>query len=131
MALHGHLEKKTERLSVAGPLIVSKTNPRYFAIPSRDGAEERLVYLTGAHVNNLHDGLGFGAECPEAAERFDFGDYLDFLETHGRARQRRRPPIPRCQQRQWRRHPLDRRLPGPAARPRGPGASGGVHPQGC
>ena len=64
-----------------GPLVVSKSNPRYFTVDSR---EDRLVYLTGSHVNNnLHDGLGFGSECPAEPERFDFGDYLDFLEAHG------------------------------------------------
>jgi hypothetical protein len=67
----------------AGPLVVSKANPRYFAVAS--GKDEgRLVYLTGSHVNNnLEDGLGFGLECPQEPERFDFGDYLDFLEAHG------------------------------------------------
>src|SRR5438552_10720764 len=33
--------------------------------------------------NNLHDGLGFGPECSAEPERFNLGDYLDFLETHG------------------------------------------------
>ena len=67
--------------ATAGPLVVSKTNPRYFAIAGHDA---RVIYLTGAHVNNnFHDGLGFGLECPEDPERFDFGDYLDFLEAHG------------------------------------------------
>jgi hypothetical protein len=42
------------------------------------------VYLTGSHVNNnLHDGLGFGRECPDAPEVFDFDAYLDFLAAHG------------------------------------------------
>jgi len=31
----------------------------------------------------LHDGLGFGPECSAEPERFNFGDYLDFLEAHG------------------------------------------------
>jgi hypothetical protein len=76
--------RPTQRMSAApGPLVVSKANPRYFAIGSGEG-EGRLVYLTGSHVNNnLHDGLGFGLECPVEPERFDFGDYLDFLEAHG------------------------------------------------
>ena len=48
-----------------GPLVVSTTNPRYFAVRSTDGAREQLVYLTGSHINNnFHDGLGFGHECP-------------------------------------------------------------------
>src|SRR6266542_5151382 len=74
--------QQTKRTGVAvGPLVVSKSNPRYFAVDSR---EDRLVYLTGSHVNNnLHDGLGFGPECSAEPERFDFGDYLDFLEAHG------------------------------------------------
>jgi hypothetical protein len=39
-----------------GPLAVSDTNPRYFAVA---GAPGNAVYLTGSHVNNnLHDGLG-------------------------------------------------------------------------
>ena len=66
-----------------GPLVVSKTNPRYFAVDS-GGGEGPLVYLTGSHANNnLQDGLGFGLDCPDEPERFDFGDYLDFLEAHG------------------------------------------------
>lgn len=34
----------------AGPLVVSRANPRYFAVRARDGAEGRAVYLTGAHI---------------------------------------------------------------------------------
>ena len=64
------------------PLRVSSANPRYFAIGS--GADERPVYLTGSHVNNnLHDGLGFGRECPDEPERFDYDAYLDFLLERG------------------------------------------------
>jgi hypothetical protein len=67
-----------------GPLVVAQSNPRYFTVASNAVADGTLVYLTGSHVNNnLHDGLGFGPECPEEPERFDFGDYLDFLEAHG------------------------------------------------
>ena len=70
--------------AATGPLAVSRANPRYFAVLAGDGAEERLVYLTGAHINNnFHDGLGFGADCPDTPERFDYGAYLDFLEAHG------------------------------------------------
>jgi Family of unknown function (DUF6298) len=65
-----------------GPLVVSSVNPRYFATAAEAG--ERVVYLTGSHVNNnFHDGLGFGPECPEESERFDYDAYLDFLEAHG------------------------------------------------
>jgi hypothetical protein len=67
--------------TAAGPLIVSKTNPRYFAIAGQDA---RVIYLTGSHINNnFHDGLGFGLECPQEPERFNFGDYLEFLAAHG------------------------------------------------
>src|SRR5262245_28108532 len=73
----------TRPTAAAGPLVVSKANPRYFAVAS-DGAGERLVYLTGAPVNNnFHDGMGFGAVCPETPERFDYGDYLALLKRHG------------------------------------------------
>jgi hypothetical protein len=64
-----------------GPLVVSTTNPRYFTVAD---APEKAVYLTGSHVNNnLHDGLGFGHDCPEDPERFDFDAYLDLLTKRG------------------------------------------------
>jgi hypothetical protein len=67
-----------------GPLAVSKTNPRYFAAPGAAGAAEKLIYLTGSHVNNnLHDGLGPGQECPDNPERFDFDAYLGLLSERG------------------------------------------------
>jgi hypothetical protein len=70
--------------ATAGPLMVSKDNPRYFTVASGNAAERRVVYLTGSHVNNnFHDGLGFGAECPETPERFDYAAYLTFLKDHG------------------------------------------------
>ena len=51
-----------ERESAAGPLEVSKENPRYFADPSGS-----IVYLTGSHTwMNL-------------TEQFDWPRYLDFL----------------------------------------------------
>ncbi len=63
-----------------GPLVVSDDNPRYFAVAG-DG---RVVYLTGAHFNsNLQDGLGFGRDCPDEPERFDFEAYLAFLTGRG------------------------------------------------
>jgi hypothetical protein len=66
-----------------GPLVVSKANPRYFAVAS-DDATGRSVYLTGSHIwNNFHDGLGPGAECSDAPEANDFGAYLAFLTAHG------------------------------------------------
>ncbi len=69
-----------------GPLVVSKTNPRYFAAAEGNGHPEKLIYLTGCHVNNnLHDGLGFGRECAEDPELFDFDAYLELLEC-GRQR---------------------------------------------
>ena len=49
---------------VAGPLVVSPRNPRYFSPSSGDGAG-RAVYLTGSHIwNNFHDGMGPGADGP-------------------------------------------------------------------
>lgn len=59
--------------TVAGPLRVSSSNPRYFARP--DG---EIVYLTGAHTwNNLLDG-GLGYPPPV----FDFHRYLGGLRVH-------------------------------------------------
>jgi hypothetical protein len=67
-----------------GPLVVSQSNPRYFAVADADGAQEKLVYLTGSHVNNnFHDGLGLGRDCPDDPERFDFEAYLDLLFKRG------------------------------------------------
>ena len=52
-----------------GPLTVSAKNPRYFTPPSTT-ATGRAVYLTGSHIwNNLHDGMGPGAEAPAEPER--------------------------------------------------------------
>lgn len=57
----------------AGPLRVSKENPRYFTDDTG-----KAIYLTGAHTwNNLQD---LGPTDPPAA--FDFDAYLDFLEKH-------------------------------------------------
>ena len=68
----------------AGPLVVSRKNPRYFAVASPDGNDDRAVYLTGSHIwNNLHDGLGPGRECAGEPEVQDYEAYLTFLETHG------------------------------------------------
>ena len=65
-----------------GPLTVSPTNPRYFAV--QNGGEQRAVYLVGSHIwNNLHDGMGSGAACPEQPERFDYDAYLTFLAHYG------------------------------------------------
>jgi hypothetical protein len=67
-----------------GPLVPARTNPRYFAVAHAEGVDERLVYLTGSHVNNnFHDGLGLGRDCPEDPERFDFDAYLDLLSERG------------------------------------------------
>jgi Family of unknown function (DUF6298) len=64
-----------------GPLVVSSANPRYFTAA---GAPERALYLTGSHVNNnFHDGLGFGRDCPDNSERFDFDAYLNLLTERG------------------------------------------------
>ncbi len=68
----------------AGPLVVSPANPRYFTVAAGKGADHQVVYLTGSHIwNNLHDGMGPGAGCPETPERFDYAAYLAFLKDHG------------------------------------------------
>lgn len=65
-----------------GPLMVSKTNPRYFTVTSN--AEQKAIYLTGSHIwNNFHDGMGPGAECSDVSEEVDFDAYLRFLKEHG------------------------------------------------
>jgi hypothetical protein len=70
-------------IDLAGPLAVSARNPRHFEHRSGPGAG-RAVYLTGSHIwNNLHDGLGSGAEGPAEPERFDFDGYLRFLTERG------------------------------------------------
>src|SRR3989442_5703957 len=67
-----------------GPLVVSTTNPRYFAIAPGHAGAGRAVYLTGSHIwNNLHDGMGPGSACAETPERFDYHAYLEFLKAHG------------------------------------------------
>jgi len=66
-----------------GPLVVSRTNPRYFDVASGP-APHRAVYLTGSHVwNNFHDGMGPGGACAETPEPFDYPAYLEFLRQHG------------------------------------------------
>ena len=66
--------------SELGPLEVSKINPRYFSVK---GGKD-IIYLTGSHVNNnFHDGLGFGKNCSQEPEQFNFDEYLIFLEEHG------------------------------------------------
>jgi hypothetical protein len=73
----------TTETMVTAPLVVSKRNPRYFEARGGD-SDGRIVYLTGAHVNNnFHDGMGPGAECPDEPDRFDFDAYLDWLVDHG------------------------------------------------
>src|SRR5688572_32967346 len=65
-----------------GPLMVSKTNPRYFTVAS--APEQKAIYLTGSHIwHNFHDGMGPGAECSETPEEFDFDAYLKFFKDHG------------------------------------------------
>ena len=80
-------KSKTSRLSkqhpilIAGPLVVSKTNPRYFTIAA--APDEKAIYLTGSHIwNNFHDGMGPGAECAQTPEVSDFEAYLAFLKEH-------------------------------------------------
>jgi hypothetical protein len=57
-------------ITMAGPLRVHPTNPRYFT----DGSG-KAIYLTGSHTwNNLqHNGV---------YPRVDYDEYLDFLERH-------------------------------------------------
>jgi hypothetical protein len=68
----------------AGPLVVSETNPRYFAVESNNSTDQRVVYLTGSHVNNnFHDGSGPGTDCADTPEPNDFRGYLEFLKERG------------------------------------------------
>jgi len=70
--------------AAAGPLVVSKANPRYFTIGTGDPAGRQVVYLTGSHIwNNFHDGLGPGPDCAGAPEHNDYAAYLQFLRDHG------------------------------------------------
>ncbi|HJR78638.1 MAG TPA: hypothetical protein VJ821_01120 [Anaerolineales bacterium] len=72
------------KIQARGPLVVSKTNSRYFTVASEDPAEARAVYLTGSHIwNNFHDGMGPGTECSDIPEEFDYNAYLTFLKEHG------------------------------------------------
>ncbi len=67
--------------SLPGPLTVSKSNPRYFAVKDTDGTE-RAIYLTGSHIwNNFQDGLGVGKETiADEPEKNDFEAYLKLLK---------------------------------------------------
>ena len=68
----------------AGPLVVSETNPRYFAVESDNAPDRRMMYLTGSHVNNnFHDGSGPGTDCADTPEPNDFRGYLEFLKERG------------------------------------------------
>ena len=68
--------------AIAGPLVVSKANPRYFTVAS--DPEGKAIYLTGSHIwNNFQDGMGPGSECAEVSEEFNFDGYLEFLKEHG------------------------------------------------
>ena len=79
MTAKANAQKST---AAPGPLVVAERNPRYFTIAS--GKARRAVYLTGSHIwNNLHDGMGPGADCAATTERFDYGAYLRFLKSHG------------------------------------------------
>ena len=69
--------------AAAGPLVVSKENPRYFAAHTSDGGAKH-VYLVGSHIwNNFHDGLGPGRECVAIAEENNYQAYLRFLKDRG------------------------------------------------
>ena len=78
------IQVQPQPTAAVGPLVVSKTNPRYFTVASGDSAEHKAVYLTGSHVNNnFLDGSGPGPDCAETPERNDFTAYLAFLKQHG------------------------------------------------
>src|SRR5688572_22153260 len=77
-------EPATTTSAAAGPLAVSKVNPRYFTGASGGAGTERAIYLTGSHIwNNLHDGMGPGPACSATPERFDYDAYLKFLKERG------------------------------------------------
>ncbi|RPJ27147.1 MAG: hypothetical protein EHM33_09025 [Chloroflexi bacterium] len=70
--------------TIAGPLVVSETNPRYFTVASGSAADRKAIYLTGSHIwHNFHDGMGPGADCADVSEELDFDAYLKFLKEHG------------------------------------------------
>lgn len=76
--------KTNPAATAAGPLVVSKANPRYFTATRADVADQKAVYLTGSHIwNNFQDGMGPGAGCAETPEPFDFDAYLTFLKERG------------------------------------------------
>ncbi len=76
--------KKNTAAPASGPLVVSKTNPRYFTIKSGEKAKEQAIYITGSHIwNNLQDGMGPGTDCADTVEQFDYDAYLNFLKEHG------------------------------------------------
>jgi len=79
---HDRGEQKEDLMTerATGPLTVSEINPRYFSVPG----EDRAVYLTGSHIwNNLHDGMGPGADCADEPEAFDYEGYLGLLQDRG------------------------------------------------
>lgn len=77
-------QRQKQNMLTAGPLRVSRANPRYFAVVSDEAVEEKAVYLTGSHIwNNFHDGMGPGADCAEVAELFAYPAYLQFLKERG------------------------------------------------
>ena len=76
--------QSTASVAIAGPLVVSDVNPRYFAAASEDVADQQAVYLTGSHIwHNFHDGMGPGSNCDDRTDILDFDEYLKFLKEHG------------------------------------------------
>jgi hypothetical protein len=70
--------------AAAGPLVVARANPRYFAVDSGNADDQQAVYLTGSHIwNNFHDGVGSGTACADQPEQNDYRAYVDFLTNHG------------------------------------------------
>jgi hypothetical protein len=76
-------DSSSEQRGAAGPLVVSKANPRYFTVAG-DNADKEAIYLTGSHIwHNFHDGMGPGSDCAETPEQLDYDAYLQFLKNHG------------------------------------------------
>jgi len=75
-------QSRKAKSEAAGPLVVSKINPRYFTVASEP--DRKAIYLTGSHIwNNFHDGMGPGADCADSPELFDFEAYLKFFKERG------------------------------------------------
>jgi hypothetical protein len=75
--------QSTVSVAIAGPLVVSRANPRYFTVASDNDADQQAVYLTGSHIwHNFHDGMGPGSDCDDTTYILDFDEYIQFLKEH-------------------------------------------------